>query len=118
MNELLDLTTWELTVDEAWELLSATLNSSMEQFIPKSKPKQNQRKKIWMSKTALDLRRKKYKSWKRYTETGDYFDYIRAAKNRNELTALSRELCRKFEYDLACNLKSDQRPSCDMLTAN
>ena len=54
--------------------------------------------------------KKKYISWKRYTETGNYLDYVHAAKDRDGLTSMTCKLCRDFEHDLACNLKANPKP--------
>jgi hypothetical protein len=42
----------------------------MDKFIPKSQPKTDKRKKLWMNKAAITLRKKKYNSWKRYRDRG------------------------------------------------
>ena len=44
-------------------------------------------------------------AWKRYTETGDTLDYIRATQEKNELKEMTRNLCADFEHDLARNIK-------------
>ena len=44
-------------------------------------------------------------AWKRYTETGDSLDYIRATQEKNELKEMTRNLCADFKLDLARNIK-------------
>ena len=46
----------------------------------------DKRKKLWMNKAAIyDYQEEKYESWKIYTDTGDYLDYVRAARDRDNL---------------------------------
>ena len=56
-------------------------------------------------------KQKKYNAWKYYTQTGDYIDYVRATQMKNELTKMSRNLCREFENDIAKNSKTDPKLS-------
>ena len=57
----------------------------------------------------MGLRKKKYNSWQRYMQTGDYTDYVRAARDRDNLIKSTRKLCRDFEQDLSRNIKSDPK---------
>ena len=54
-------------------------------------------------------RKKKYNSWQRYMQTRDYIDYVRAARDRDNLMKSTRELCREFECDLSRNIKTDPK---------
>ena len=45
-----------------------------------------------------------YITWKRYTETGDFLDYIRATQEKNQLKEMNRNLRANFEHDLARNI--------------
>jgi len=78
-------------------------------FIPKTQPKLDKRKKLRMNKAAMTLRKKKYESWKRYTETRDYLDYVGASRDRDKLTCMSRKLRRDFEHNLARNIKANPK---------
>ena len=53
--------------------------------------------------------KKKYNSWQRYMQTGDYINYVRAARDRDNLIKSTRELCREFERDLSRNIKTDPK---------
>ena len=44
-----------------------------------------------------------------YMQTGDYIDYVRAAKDRDNLIKSTRELCREFERVLSRNIKTDPK---------
>jgi len=60
-----------------------------------------------MNGAAMAKQKKKYNAWKHYTQTGDYIDYVRATQEKNELTKMTRNLCREFEKDIAKKLKTD-----------
>ena len=79
----------------------------MNTCISKSRPKTDKRRKIWMNGAAMAKQKKKYNAWKHYTQTGDYIDYVRATQEKNELTKMTRNLCREFEKDIAKKLKTD-----------
>ena len=87
LNQKIQGIDWEkelaqLGVEDAWPYFYDTFKALLEEFVPKTQPMRDKRKKLWMNKAALTKRKKKYISWKRYTETGDYLDYVRAAKDR------------------------------------
>jgi hypothetical protein len=57
----------------------------------------------------MALRKKKKNSWQQYMQTGDYLDYVRAARDMDSLIGNTRKLCREFEQDLSRNIKSDPK---------
>ena len=114
MNTCLAETDWsskfsELSVDEAWKSFASELNTVMKKYIPKSIPKKNGRRKIWMTKEATAKYRKKQRAWKHYQKTKHYMDYVRATTEKNEFTTLVRNLNREFEHNLAKNLKMNPK---------
>ena len=64
-------------------------------------------KKLWMNRDAIILHKKKKVGWKHYKRTKDKHNYIRANQLKNDLSKLTRQLCREFEKDLARNMKSN-----------
>ena len=98
-----------MNVEDAWCHFSKLFNEAMLEFIPKTRPNTDKRKNIWMNKTAMSKLRKKYNAWKRYINIGDYIDYVRAAQEKNKLTQMTRQLCRKFEKDLSNNIRQDPK---------
>jgi len=44
----------------------------MNNYIPKSRPKTDKRRNIWMNTAAMAKQKKKYNDWKHYAQTGDY----------------------------------------------
>ena len=97
------------TTEEMWKYFSNSLTGQMEKYIPKSVPKKNKRRKIWMTKEVTAKHRKKQRAWKKYKETGNKWDYVRATNEKNELTMMTRNLCRDFEYNLAINIKQNPK---------
>ena len=72
----------QLGVEEAWSYFYDTFKTLLKEFVPKTQRMRDKRKKLWMNKAALTMRKKKYISWKQYTETGDYLDYVRTCSKR------------------------------------
>ena len=99
----------KLSAEEAWSKFYDNLCKAIDMFVPKTQPNIDKRKKVWMNKAAMTLGKKKYESWKRYTETGDYLDYVRAARDRDNLTYMTRNLCRYFVHNLARNIKANSK---------
>ena len=98
-----------MSVQEAWTFFYTTYEKAMDQFIPKSVPAKDRRKKLWMNRTALTLHKKKRQAWMKYKQTKSYADHLRATQLKNELSQLTRSLCREFERDLARNVKSNPK---------
>lgn len=97
------------SVEEAWSFTSMELNKAMSTHIPKSQPRKDKRRHIWMNHNAMAKQKRKHHAWKRYIDSGDYLDYIRATQEKNELTLLTRNLCRDFEKDIARNIKENPK---------
>ena len=53
--------------------------------------------------------KRKQQAWKRYRQSGDRTDYIRATVEKNEFTTLTQNLCQTFERKLADNLKENPK---------
>ena len=64
-----------------------------------------------MKREATTKHKIKQEAWKHYKHTGDHMDYIRATSLKNELTTLTRNLCRDFERKLASNMKDNPKTS-------
>ena len=47
-----------MSMQEDWLFFYATCEKAMSQFIPKSVPKKDRRKKLWMNRSALTLHKK------------------------------------------------------------
>jgi len=114
MNKLVSDTDWtsilqDMTTEEAWLNFSSALTGHIEKQIPKSVPRKNKRHKIWMTKELTAKHRMKQRAWKKYKDSGDRWDYIRATNEKNEFTMMARNLCRDFEYNLARNVKQNPK---------
>ena len=114
INDTLMVIDWSskfigMTTEKMWIYFSNELEGQMEKHIPKSVPKKNKRRKIWMTKEVTAKHRRKQRAWKKYKETGNKWDYVRATNEKNELTMMTRNLCRDFEYNLARNMKHNPK---------
>ena len=54
-------------------------------------------------------KKKEEKLWRTYRNTGDVLDHARFTQCRNQLWSLTRKLRRKFEEDLARNIKTNPK---------
>jgi hypothetical protein len=64
-----DMTDLDLAL--AFNFFAYKFENILKECIPKSKPRHKQ-KNIYMSKEALQCKKKKYQAWKRYTDTQEY----------------------------------------------
>ena len=72
-----------MTTEEMWLYFSNELVGQMEKHIPKSVPKKNKRRKIWMTKEVIAKHRKKQRAWKKYkNKTRNKSDYTRATNEK------------------------------------
>ena len=71
-----------MTTEEMWLYFSNELVGQMEKHIPKSVPKKNKRRKIWMTKEVTAKHRNKQRAWKKYNDTGNKWDYVRATNEK------------------------------------
>ena len=74
------------TVEDVWKYFSTELKSAMDAHIPKSCPTKDTKRKIGMNRAAIAM------AWKRYTETGDSIDYVRATQDKKLTKRDDKEL--------------------------
>ena len=91
-------------IEEAWELFQSTINTLVENHVPKKKPPKKKRN-MYMTNAALQLRKKKERLWKRYLQTKRDTDYHNFAVVRNELRNTTRYLKKTFEKGLVKKIK-------------
>ena len=96
-------------MEDAWEFFANILKEQMDCCIPRTVPKKQKRRKIWMTKEGTAKYRQKHRAWKTYKSSGNRLDYIRATNEKNEFTLLVRIVCRDFEHNLATNLKHNPK---------
>ena len=63
----------------------------------------------WMDYRACKAVKKKYKAWKRFTDTPDYQSYVEFKRVRNKATTELRRSKRIFEEKLAEGIKKDSK---------
>ena len=75
MKKILNETNWEvilnnLCVDKMWQELSSTRSHMVDRHVPKKKEKNGGKrvKPLWMNNDTRKKVKKKFNSWKRYTE--------------------------------------------------
>ena len=100
------------TVDDAWNVFINHFTDTMDKNIPKTKPPKQmvggkKWKPLWMSKEAMKKVRKKYHTWKRYSNTRQYQDFL---NYWNLASKGVRNAKRKFEKFLASQIKKN--PKC------
>lgn len=98
-----------MNVDESWNLFSTIYQTAIDQHIPKNTGMRLKKKKLWMTKEALRQQKKKHRSWKRFRDSGDDVDYLRSRGEAIKLRKMTRNLRRKFEKDIANNIKSNPK---------
>jgi frataxin-like iron-binding protein CyaY len=74
------------SAEEAWECFANVLNQQMNSHIPRSVPKKQKRRNIWMTKEGTAKYRQKQRAWKSYKSSGNRIDYIRATTEKNEFS--------------------------------
>ena len=67
------------------------------------------RKQKWMDYSACKAVKKKYKAWKKFTDTPGYQSYVEFKRARNKATTELRREKRKFEEKLAEGIKKDSK---------
>ena len=98
-----------MTCTEAWIYFQNIFQKAVSKHIPSSVPARDKRKQLWMNRDAIILHKKKKDAWNHYKRTKDKHDYIRANQLKNDLSKLTRHLCREFEKDLARNMKTNPK---------
>ena len=100
IGHILENTDWRevlqnKNVQEAWDYFSGHLQAILQEYVPCRKTSKKKRN-INMTDSALRLRRRKEKQWKRYLLTGQPQHFATYRKTRNALRALSRKLKKQF----------------------
>ena len=96
------------TVDEGYKLLKGTLDSIVSSCVPLAKGSHS-RKNIYMTGSALQLRKEKNILWMRAESSSDPLDMVRFRQARNRLRSLTRSLRVNFEMQLVSELKTNSK---------
>lgn len=109
LNMMMNRIDWSsldgLSMEESYHFFMNHLNSSMDVCIPQARIRNN-RKNIYMTSAALNLKQRKNALARTYYSTRDVIDHARLKTAQNELRALTRKLQRDFELNLARNIKT------------
>lgn len=99
-----------MDVQQAWDYFSTTIELLANEYIPKVKKGQSDRRKpLWLDDKALSKVRKKHESFRRYMETREGKDYQEYAKARNQAKAACRKSVKEYEKQIAKQAKKNPK---------
>ena len=95
-------------VNGMWLEFRSIVDELKEKHVPRFTGNRR-RKQKWMDYGACKAVKKKYKAWRRFTDTPGYQSYEEFKKARNKATTELRRAKRKFEEKLAEGIKKDSK---------
>ena len=95
-------------VNEMWLEFRSIVDELKEKHVPRFTGNRR-RKKKWMDFGACKAVKKKYRAWKRFTDTPGYHSYVEFKRARNKATTKLRRAKRKFEEKVAEGIKKDSK---------
>ena len=95
-------------VNEMWLEFRSIVDELKEKHVPRFTGNRR-RKQKWMDYGACKAVKKKYKAWKRFTDTPGYQSYVEFKRARNRATTELRRAKRKFEEKLTEDIKKDSK---------
>ena len=93
---------------QCYEILIDKLNNLMDQYVPKTKVKKQQRC-LWLNGRVKKAIRKRNKKWKLYKATKKDTDYKKYKECRNIVVTELRKARKTFECKLAADIKSNPK---------
>ena len=112
ISEGLDLINWDLafedkTVQECWDIFKAELATLVNNHILMSTPKDYN--EPWMNKSLMKSWKKKYHSWKRYTESKSYQRHQKYKRKADLFKKKARQAKRIYEKRLAKGVRHNKK---------
>ena len=112
ISEGLDLINWDLvfedkTVQECWDIFKAELATLVNNHILMSTPKDYN--EPWMNKSLMKSWKKKYHSWKRYTESKSYQRHQKYKRKADLFKKKARQAKRIYEKLLAKGVRHNKK---------
>ena len=106
-------TDWGLMFDskgtlQCYDILIDKLNNLMDQYVPKTKVKKQQRC-LWLTGRVKKAIRKRNKKWKLYKATKKDTDYKKYKECRNSVVTELRKARKTFECKLAADIKNNPK---------
>ena len=92
-----------------WDTFKQIYDSAITSCVPLKKISYKHTSKHLLDRKSLSVRRRKFRLWKRYLESGDsdiYKDYCRC---RNQLRRETRKASKKHEKNIASKIKTDSK---------
>ena len=113
MKNLLDLDWISLLqphtndVNKQWDIFVTKFKEAESTCVPKYKPRPRNHTQI--DRSTVDLVKQKHRAWTRYMETRDEDKYRNYIKLRNQVRNKTRQLRKKREKEIACNIKTNPK---------
>ena len=98
----------EGSIEDAWRFFKKCVHDVCDKTIP-THQRRRRKKNMFMTKEALDLKKKKDASFKSYHKDPSAINYCEYKKNRNMLRSLTRKLRAVFEKRLVVDLKKNSK---------
>ena len=116
MNKMLDLK-WDTIFEEVkddinqvWDIFMQHFNAAERECIPKRIIKTGVKKfSHRLDKKTLATRKKKYRLWKRYSESKDFKIYEEYCRCRNQLRRMTRKIAKNQEEHIAKGAKTNNK---------
>ena len=112
LNEKVHEIDWDLLVtkpvEDGYKIFKDKLNCIVASCVPEGKNSQS-RRNIYMTSSALQLRKQKNILWQKSMVTNDPVDIARFNRSRNRLRQLTRQLRKSFEAQLVTEIKGNQK---------
>lgn len=97
-------------VNDMWECFTSKFESSVEKFVPKSKPKKGVKPKpVWMTGETLTHIKRKRHAWDKYLATRRAEDYETYKQVRNETNEFVKKSKRNYEKHIAQKAKTEPK---------
>lgn len=94
---------------ESWERLKALIYDAVENFVPVKRVREASKKPLWWNSEIDNLRKKKFRWWKRYTEARDQLSHDCYRRATNRATRAIRQAKWRLESNIVNNIKNDPK---------
>ena len=95
--------------EQCWLILKAKIVEVRDKYIPRKHNRQGRKKVLWMNENTLRAVKKKQTLWKKFLMTKSETDYNNFARARNQARWVTRKAKKKFEEQLAKEVKTNPK---------
>ena len=96
-----------MNLEEGYRFFKACIDNAVEKSTKRKS--MHSKKNLYMSRKALQLKKRKRTLWSTYCRTRDILDHARFVRCRNELRGLTRQLRREHERKLSVDVKHNPK---------